>query len=165
MALIILSFGNLIGTGTAVNGNLLMMMGKTRVLLADSIATIVINVGLAFWLVPRFGVTGTAVATTLTVIILNVLAFIEVYWLVKVVTLRWDMLKSLIAGGIASLVGILLLQVIHVGYGYRAIIGVLALIIPFILVYALALKLLRLSEEDKVVFDAILVKFGKKSPA
>ena len=161
MALIILSFGNLIGTGTAVTGNLLMMMGKTRVLLADSITTIAINVGLTLWLAPRFNVTGTAVATTLTVIFLNVVAFIEVYWIVKIVTLHRDMLKSLAAGGIASLVGILLLRVIHVGYGYRSAIGVLVLIIPFMLVYALALTLLRFSEEDKVVFDAIRSKFGK----
>jgi O-antigen/teichoic acid export membrane protein len=165
MTLIILSFGNLTGIGTAVTGNLLMMMGKTRVLLVDSVTTIVVNIGLAFWLVPRFNVIGAAVATTLTVIILNVLAFIEVCWLVKIVTLRWDMLKSLAAGGVASLVGLLLLRVIHIGYGYKATIGVLALFIPFILVYALALNLLRFSEEDKVVFDAILVKFGKKPSA
>jgi O-antigen/teichoic acid export membrane protein len=165
MALIILSFGNLIGTGTSVTGNLLMMAGKTRLLLVDSITTIAVNIGLALWLVPRFNVIGAAVATTLTVVILNVMALIEVRWFLKITTFRWDMLKSLAAGGCASMVGLLLLRVIHVGYGYRATFGVLALVIPFMLVYVLVLALLRLSEEDKIVFDAVRAKFGKKPSA
>ena len=165
MVLIIVSFGNLIDMGTSVTGNLLLMSGKTRLLLIDSIVVIAINLGLSFWLVPYFNVVGAAVATTLTVVILNVLAFIEVYWLFKIVPLRWDMLKSVAAGGVAAVVGLLLLPIIHVGYGYKAIFGTLGLVIPFILVYGLVLALLRFSNEDRMVFDAIRSKFGKKAPA
>ena len=165
MVLIIVSFGNLIDMGTSVTGNLLLMAGKTRLLLVDSIVVIAVNIGLSFWLVPSFNVIGAAVATTLTVIILNILAFIEVYWLFKIVPFRWDMLKSVAAGGVASMVGLLLLRVIQVSYGYKAIIGALGLMIPFMLVYALMLALLRFSKEDRMVFDAIRSKLGKKPAA
>ena len=162
IALIILSFGNLINAGTGSTGSLLTMAGHTGVILVNTVTTIAVNIGLALLLVPRFNIVGAAVAAAAAVIILNVAYFIEVYWLLRIITLRWDMLKPLTAGGVASIVGLLLLRVIHVGYGYRAIIGALGLIIPFICVYVAVLALLRFSTEDKVVFDAILAKVGRK---
>lgn len=165
VALIILAFGNLIDAGVSSVGPLLVMTGKTRVVLADSIATIAINIGLGFWFVPRFGVLGTAIATTLTIVFLDIIAHIEVYWLLKIITLRWDMLKPVVAGLVACIVGLLLVRIIHVDYGYRAIIGTLGLITPFMLVYVLVLALLRFSKEDMMVIDAIRVKFAKKPSA
>jgi O-antigen/teichoic acid export membrane protein len=160
--LIILSLGNLANAAIGLTGSLLAMSGYARVILMNSIATVAINVGLAFLLVPRFNVIGAAVAAASAVIILSVTYFVEVYCILKIFTLRWDMLKPLAAGCVASLVGVLLLRIIHVGYGYRAIFGSFALIIPFILVYVLLLVLLRFSEEDMMVIDAIRAKFGKK---
>ncbi len=165
IALMILSFGNLVDAGTGLTGSLLMMTGQASLLLVDSVVAIGVNVGLAFWLVPRFNVNGAAVAAALTVVILNVIALIEVYWTLKIVTFRWDMLKPVVAGGVASMVGLVLLRFIHVGYGYRAIFGALALVIPFMLVYVLVLALLRFSKEDMMVFDAVRAKFAKKQSA
>jgi len=59
-------------------------------------------------------------------------------------------------------VGLFLLHVIHVGYGYQAIFGALGLVIPFMLVYVLVLALLRFSKEDTMIFDAMRARFGKK---
>jgi O-antigen/teichoic acid export membrane protein len=163
VVLMIVSFGNIIGIGSSVTGSLLLIMGKTRLILINSIAVVVINIGLSFWLVPHFNVIGAAVAIALTVFIFNVTAFLEVYWLLKIVILRWDMLKPVVAGGVASVAGFLLLHVIRVDYGYRAILGALSLIILFMLVYVLVLALLRFSKEDRIVLDAIRNKFAKKS--
>lgn len=162
IVLIILSLGNLIDAGAGSVGYLLSMTGHSRVALTNTIMTVAVNIGLGFWLVPRFNVIGAAVAAALTVIILNVTALIEVYLILKIVTFRWDMLKSVIAGCVASIIGLLLLHIVHVGYGYQAIFGALSLIIPFMLVYILVLALLRFSEEDLMVFDAIRAKFSKK---
>ncbi len=165
IALIILSFGNLVNAGTGSTALLLTMTGHARVVLANSAVTITVNIGLAFLLVPRFNIIGAAVATSLAVIILNIAYLIEVYWILKILTFRWDMLKSVVAGGVASIAGLLLLRIIHVGYGYKAIFGTLALIIPFLIIYTLMLTLLRFSKEDRMVFDAIRVKFEKKPSA
>ena len=92
----------------------------------------------------------------------NVVCLIEVYWILKILIFRWDMLKLVVAGGVASIVGLLLLRVIHVGYGYQAIFGALGLVIPFMLVYGLVLTVLRFSKEDMMVFDAVRAKIDKK---
>ena len=160
--LIILSFSNLVNAVAGSAGSLLLMTGHARIILANTAATIIINIGLAFLLVPRFNVIGAAVAAALAVIILNIAYFIEAYWILKTLTFRWDMLKSVAAGGVASMMGLLLLRIIHVGYGYRAIFGALGLVIAFMLVYVLVLALLRFSNEDKTVFEAVLAKVGKK---
>ena len=165
MVLIILSFGNLVDAGVGSVGQLLAMTGHARVYLTNTIAAITVSIGLAILLVPRFNVIGAAVAAALAVIILNVAGFVEVYGILKILLFRWDMLKPVVAGGVASMVGLLLLRVIHVGYGYTAIIGTLGLVIPFMLVYVFVLALLRLSKEDKMVFDAVLTKFSKKRSA
>jgi O-antigen/teichoic acid export membrane protein len=160
--LIILSFGNLVNAVAGFAGGLLLMTGHSRVILANSGLTILVNIGLAFLLVSRFNVIGAAVAAALALVILDVAYIIETYRILKTHTFRWDMLKSVVAGGAASMVGLLLLRVIHVGYGYRAIIGALGLVIPFMLVYVLVLALLRFSKEDMMVFDAVQAKIGWK---
>lgn len=162
IALIILSFGNLVNAGTGATGSLLTMAGHTRVILANTVITIILNVGLALILVPRFNIIGAAVAAALAVVLLSIAYFTEVYYLLNMVTLRRDMLKPLAAGGIASIVGLQLVRFVHVGYGYRAIIGTLGLIIPFICMYVLVLALLRFSAEDKVVFDLIRARVRRK---
>jgi O-antigen/teichoic acid export membrane protein len=165
IVLIILSFGNLIFAAVGPAGNLVAMTGHTRLILADTVVTIMVNIGLSFLLVPRFNVIGAAVAAALGLVIPSVAVFIQAYWILKILTFRWDMLKPVIAGGVATIVGLFLLRVIHVGYGYQAIFGTLGLVIPFWLVYVLVLVLLRFSKEDMVVFDAVRAKFASKPSA
>ncbi len=160
--LIILSFGNLVNAIAGLAGSLLLITGHSRIILVDTAATIIVNIGLAFFLVPRFNVTGAAVAAALAVIILNIAYFIQAYLILKMLTFRWDMLKSVAAAGVASMAGFLLLHVIPTGYGYHAIFGTCGLVITFILVYALVLALLRFSKEDIMVFDAVLARVGRK---
>jgi O-antigen/teichoic acid export membrane protein len=163
--LIILSFGNLVNAGAGSTGSLLVMTGHARVILANTAVTIILNIGLAFFLIPRFNVIGAALAAAMALIILDIAYFIEAYCILKILTFRWDMLKSVAAGGVASMVGLLLLHFTHAGYGYRAIVGTLGLIIPFMFVYLLTLALLRFSKEDMMVFDAVLARIGTKRRA
>jgi len=162
LVLMILSLANLIDAGVGSTGDLLVMTGHARVILANTIVAITVNISLSFLLVPRFNVLGAAIASALALVIPSVAGIVEVYWLLKILTFRRDMLKSVAAGGVASIVGLFLLHVIHVGYGYQAIFGALGLVIPFMLVYVLVLALLRFSKEDTMIFDAMRARFGKK---
>ena len=161
-ALVILAFGNFIYACAGPMGNLLVMAGQTRVVLANTVANILLNIGLGLLLVPRFNVTGAAVAAALSFIIPSVLTVCEAYWILKIIPFRWDMLKPVAAGGVASLAGLALLEVIHVGYGYRALFEVLGLLIPFALVYVLMLAALRFSEEDMMVFETVRARLKRK---
>ncbi len=163
--LMILSLANFIVAAVGSTGDLLLMTGHARTILANTTVAIMANIGLSFLLIPRFNIIGAAIASALALVIPSVAGIIEVYWMLKILTFRWDMLKSIVAGGVASMTGFLLLRVIHVGYGYHALLGSLSLVMLFMLVYVLMLALLRLSKEDMVVVDAVRAKFGKKQTA
>jgi len=162
LVLIILCFGNLVNAGTGSVMQLLVMTGRLRIISINSSITLVLNIGLSFILVPHFNSIGAAMAAALAVIFDNVLCLIEVYCIAKIHPYRRDIYKPLLAGGTAYLVGVLLLHFIHFDSGHFAIIEELSLIIPFLIVYVLVLVLLRFSEEDQMVFDAVLAKFGKQ---
>ena len=161
IVLIILSLANLISASVGSVGYLLLMTGHARVILANTIVTITADIGLSFLLIPRFNVIGAAVASGLAVVIPNIAGIVEVYCILKILTLRRDMLKSVVAGSVACLIGFLMLRFVHVGYGFLAILEALCLVIPFLLVYVLVLALLRFSKEDMLIIDIVLAKFGK----
>ena len=165
LVLIILSFGNLVNAAAGPTGCLLVMTGHARVILANTAVTIILNIGLALFLVPRFTVTGAAIAAAMALVILDIAYFIEAFCILKMFTFQRDMLKPIAAGGAASMVGLLLLRIVHVGYGYRAVVGTLGLIIPFMLVYLLTLAFLRFNKEDRIVFDAVLARMGTRRHA
>ncbi len=160
--LFLLSLGNLVDAGVGSVNYLLVMTGRPRVILFNTVSTVVLNVTLALLLVPRFNIVGAALAAALAVIILNIVGLIEVYWYMKIHPYRWDILKPVLAGAGATLVGLFLTHLVHVGYGHKAIFGVLALVIPFMLVYVGLLALLRFSEEDKIVFETVRAKFSNR---
>jgi O-antigen/teichoic acid export membrane protein len=164
LVLVILCFGNLANTGTGAVLQLLSISKRLRVVSIDSITHLILNVGLAFLLVPRFNILGAALASVLVDIVSNGLGVIEVYWIMKLHPYRWDTCKPLLAGGAATLVGILLRHFVRLqpGLGGFAILEQLVLIIPFILVYVLMMMLLRFSEEDRIVFNAVLARFGRQ---
>ena len=161
VALLILCFGNLVDAGTGSVVQLLAMTGHLRILLINSMISIIVNIGLSFIFVRYFGILGAALAAALAVIVINGLGLIEVYWIAKIHPYRWDIYKPMLAGAVASLVVVLLLHFIHFTNGHLAIIEELSFIIPFLIVYLLVLVLLRFSEEDQIVFAAVRAKFGK----
>lgn len=164
LVLVILCFGYLANTGTGSVFQLLSITRRLRVTSIDSMTQLMLSVGLSFLLVPRFNILGAALAVALASILVNVLCVIEVYWIMKLHPYRWDMCKPLLAGGVATLVGILLRHFVHLqsGSGRFAVLEELVLIVPFILVYILLLVLLRFSEEDRIAFNALFVRFGRR---
>lgn len=160
IVLIINSFGNLAFVVAGFTLNLLLMTGRAFINLANTVATIAINIALAFLLVPHFGALGAAVAASTSLIVLGVTGLIEVYWIMKVHPFRWDMLKPIGAGGFAAGMSFLLLHAVPLPDGRVGTLESLGLIIPFVLIYVLVLSLLGFSEEDTMVFDAIRTKLG-----
>ncbi len=164
LVLVVLCLGNLVNVGTGLVLQLLSITRRMRIVSIDSITHLILNVGLSFILVPRFNILGAALAAALADVLVNGLCVIEVYWIMKLHPYRWDVYKPLVAGGVASLVGILLLRFVHLQpvLGRFALLEELGLIIPFILVYVMLMMLLRFSEEDRIVFNAVLARFGRQ---
>ncbi|HEV7129577.1 MAG TPA: flippase [Ktedonobacterales bacterium] len=159
-ALVILAFGSLVSAGTGSVYQILTMTGRQRVIWCNMAGILVVNLILVLALTPRFNVIGAAVAATLTVILLNVVAFVEVWWTMKLQPYRWTLMKPLLAGAVASAVGLLIRPLIHVGYGKLAIVGAMGLVLPFVIVYFAVLALMRLGIEDLMVLEAVSAKLG-----
>jgi O-antigen/teichoic acid export membrane protein len=162
LVLIILSLGLLVDSAVGSVGYLLVMTGRSRIVLTNAVATFIVNIALISLLVPRFTIIGAAIAAALTEIIINIAGLIEIYWIMGIHPYRWDILKPIIAGGVASVGGVLLLRVSPVSYGWLAIFIALGLVLAFMIVYVLVLALLGFSTEDMIVFDAVRAKLGKK---
>lgn len=163
VALIVLAAGSLVNAGTGPVSNMLVMTSRLRVLWFNTFVRVTTNIVLVVLLIPRFGILGAALASSLTVVILNLVGLAEVWWIMKIQPYRWEMLKPLAAGGVAAVVGVLLVRLTHAGgpsasaladFGYSV-----GLVLAFLAIYMAALWRMGLTAEDRMVFAAIRGKF------
>jgi O-antigen/teichoic acid export membrane protein len=166
IALMILAAGSIINAGTGPVGNVLIMAGRLRVLWFNTSLRLVSNVVLVLVLIPRFGILGAAEASSLTIVLLNVVSLIEVWWIMKIQPYRWQMLKPLLAGAGAAVVGLVLMYLTRADSGATTGLGnfiaAVLLVLSFLAVYAYILVRLGLNAEDCQVIDAIRAKFLRK---
>jgi O-antigen/teichoic acid export membrane protein len=71
--LVIATFGQLINCGVGSVGQLLLMSGQQKKMARAQVIAVTIGLALNWWLIPRFGLTGAAVAAAITTSVLNVL--------------------------------------------------------------------------------------------
>ncbi|MGH1488406.1 MAG: polysaccharide biosynthesis C-terminal domain-containing protein [Acidimicrobiales bacterium] len=79
MALAILACGQFINTAAGLVGELLAMSGRELRLLQATGASAVCNVGLNLLLIPRMGIEGAAVATLVSLVVVNGLYILFVH--------------------------------------------------------------------------------------
>ena len=77
-ALAVLGFAGLLDVGTGNSQAVLLMSGHSRLYAANTAAALAANVGLNLALVPRFGITGAAVAWAVSIAITNLAALLQV---------------------------------------------------------------------------------------
>ena len=66
----------------------MMFTGHTGVILVNSVVLAVLNTGLTYALIPRYGMTGAAIATAIATSVLTAVQMIELAWL-EGVRIRW----------------------------------------------------------------------------
>ncbi len=107
-ALRILSLGFIISNLLGPNGATLIAMGKSRFIMWATLAATVLNIGLNMALIPPFGIEGAAIASTATLVSINLIVFWKLYSLSRAQPLS----KNLIKPALASLALIFLIQFI-----------------------------------------------------
>jgi O-antigen/teichoic acid export membrane protein len=78
-ALAILAVGFYVHSVLGLNGTTLTSIGRTQIILYDNIVAAAVNIGLKFWLIPRYGLVGAALATTASYVLINVLYSAQLY--------------------------------------------------------------------------------------
>ncbi|MFX1410565.1 MAG: flippase [Promethearchaeota archaeon] len=161
MVLRLLAISELFNVATGPVGWLLTMSGHPRFNLLNTILLLGLNLVLALFLIPRYGIVGAAASGALGTLIVNLLRLLEVYVILRVHPYNLSYLKP-IAAGLLSVLPVFGLNLLLPGLPTlgRVVISTLVLLPT----YVVGLFVLRLSEEDRVVLGALWRRLGRFVP-
>ncbi len=151
----ILSLGQMINIFTGSVGNVLMMSGRSDITLFNSVMTVVIGLALDFWLVPRLGLTGAAIAGMVVIVLANLARLLEVWMLLHMHPFSKAYLKpfvAAIAGTAAGLIWLRWLPLTNVFY-----LAIACLIVG--VAYLVVMLALGLDEGDRIVIATFRQRF------
>jgi O-antigen/teichoic acid export membrane protein len=100
IAIVVLAVSHFVNATFGLAGYVLVVSGRSRLMLANNVAVAIVNVALGLILIPRFGLVGAAVAALGGVVLLHTLVTIEVRLLHGVYPIGWPTLKPLVAAGV-----------------------------------------------------------------
>ncbi len=131
-----------------INNNLLLMHGKSKIVLFNSFIAAILNLGLALILVRPYGITGIAVATVTSWITVSIIMFIQVRLLLGIVPVRRKLLQI---GMLALVLGLLLA---YISTFITSTFARISTLIIFSLIYIGLLFLTKsLDENDKMIVN------------
>jgi len=144
-ALRILLVGTFFSSIFVVSNNLLNMLGKSKLMLTNTIIAGVFNIILDYILVQKYGINGAALATTASLILLGILLSIETKKFISFIPFRRKMIRVLVVAVIPTA---LLLMVKK--YVWISLFSMLMLGIAFILIYFLLILLTKCFDENDI---------------
>ena len=150
-ALIILAFGTLFNAATGACGALLNMSGYSRMNFYNSVVYLTATLILDFWLIPKYGLLGAALAGALTYVVINSLMMIEVYLLVnKIVPFSRELYKPIVSALIAGVSAYWAKSYLLIDYPVWQLLLIGG---SMLAIYLFTLKTLKFSAEDKFILS------------
>ena len=153
-ALIILGTGELINAGVGSVGYMLMMTGRAKVVLFNSLVFLSLNVILNYLLIPKYSIIGAAIATGSSIAFVNILRLFEVYIFLKIHPFKLNFLKPCAAGFLTFL----LIFFISKNIPSVSLFALIALSLLFASIYSLFIYMLKLEDDDKYILKLIYQK-------
>jgi O-antigen/teichoic acid export membrane protein len=147
--LLLLALGQWVNTWTTFAHTLLLMSGRSRLAMWNSIGIGVLLLVLNWLLIPHWGISGAAFAVSLTLMIGGVLRVGQVWFLYGLHPFSVELTKPLGAGLIALLAG----------YGLRGLMGAdfLVALVPAVgMLYLGLLYCLKIEEADRVALTGLV---------
>jgi O-antigen/teichoic acid export membrane protein len=156
----VLAIGNLFYTGTGPTGYMISMTGHPHINLINSVVSVIAYVGLGVLVVPDHGALGMAAVDAGVTAAVNTVRVFQAHRLLGVQPYGPTFFKPVVAG----LAGGALLLVFSLMWGSDILVSTAGLIGGAI-VYLVALKLLGLDDEERVVLNGIrrqISRIGRK---
>ena len=147
-ALIVLAAGVFVSAATGPAGGIVLMSGKSKVVLWTGIALVVVNISLHIVLIPRWGIAGAAVATGGTIAISNVLNVILGWLLMSLQPYDKRIVRPLMIAAVASLLTV----TVAVTMGIPSVMGLILFTLIWAVGYPLAVLRVAIDEDDAAVF-------------
>jgi len=148
---VVLAVGKLIDSATGPCGLMLNMSGRPGLSLIDNVAVLVANVLLNIWLIPQYGILGSAYAWAISLGVVNIVRVLQVRAVLGMFPFGAGEAKALVAGVIAGLFGLGV-------HNWRdelslgtLVLGTLAVGVTYLIVVAV----LGITEDDRLILDAV----------
>ena len=146
----IISIGYFIHTIVGPSSNMVVIIGKSRLAMINSIIAFCLSITLNIYLIPAMGIEGAALTAVITFLLYNLLCLVQVYAFIKVHPFRLLHIKFIVAGLFSSIALYYLMQ-------YTA--PLFALCCFFLIYFSLLFLFKAIKEEDKLILNMIAGKF------
>lgn len=156
--LIILLIAEMINVSTGSTSYVLSMTGKPLYNLMNSMIVLTLNIFLSVIMIKKFGTVGAAYALGISIITVNFLQLVEVYYLFRIHPFSLGHLKPFVSCFFSGLIVLFLRTQLRFLSPY--VVGVIIFVV-FSLSYLIFLSILGLSSEDRLILKNIGERFNK----
>src|SRR5207247_3999363 len=126
-AMAVLACSHLMNATFGLMGYILVVGARSRMVFVNNVIATMVNVSLAWLLIPRFGIVGAAVAVLSGVSVGGVLVLVQVRMIYGIYPFGWATIKPFVAGAIAFTVELAIVRFV----------GLAAIRIPAVIVAGL----------------------------
>lgn len=158
-ALVLICLGQLINVSAGSTGQMLVMTGKARLHMYNSMVFLALTLILNWFLIPRYGILGAAVSNMITLGTMNVMRLIQIYQYLKIHPFSLGFWKAIVVAliSIGAMKGFE--SLVHLDFIWLriSVISVLFVVIYLVLTFAAGLD-----EEEKLLFSKLTKKIRKK---
>ncbi|MCF6151591.1 MAG: hypothetical protein E3K38_04730 [Candidatus Kuenenia stuttgartiensis] len=158
--IIVLALAQFVNCVTGGVGSNLSICGKQKLEMVNNIAMFVMNGILNYLLIISYGAAGAAIATGISIAVINVVRLIQVYILFKIHTYNTGYLAGIISGTVAI---VLLYYYGHYIPDTSYAVSLTAKSLGIALIFGISFIIAGLKEEDTVLFLSIINKFKLNS--
>src|SRR3989344_2197570 len=157
-ALRFLSIGAMFANLSSISNQLLSMQGKSKLILKDILFVLGLNAILNLILIPVYGITGAAIATMISMIVLGLIFAFQSWKFLRIIPLRRKMINITIVALIPTGLLLLIKQIIEINLFTLIILGILFISLYVLLIISTGC----LDKNDKLIIDLIKNKISWK---
>ena len=159
-ALLILASSFLFNSLLGFAGQILGVMGRSKLILINSLGGSILNIVLNYILISRYGIMGAAMATGFSLFAVNVARIIEIYILEDFSILKSSLIKPCLVGIATGGAVLYLKQLLNYQVSLQYFVGFVTICL---VLYCVLTWVLILTNEDKqLCYDFLILIKGKK---
>ncbi len=155
-ALMLLAFGQIFNNATGSANTVLLMSGHSRLVMTNTIIMGIVLLVTTAASIPFLGMTGAAIAASVTFILTNLIRVIQVWHLHHVQPYTWGLAKPIAAAAAATTIVLML-------HNSAATLPSPVLGLALGVIYLSGLLLLGIHRQDRLVLKALLSRFSSRA--
>jgi len=156
--LLILVSAHLYSVLAGSNGQIIIMSGRSKLAMFNSIISFVCVGILAYILVPKYGSVGAAISLGVNTVMQNSIRLIQLYYLEKIHPFRLSFFKPVVAGLVAFLITKYYESSFTSFIELSKVFAISTGVLIFLVSYSLILYLFRFDNEDRIIIETIKSK-------